>query len=234
MHSGIGEQLRRGDRLSRLYRLNTQMPHRDQENILIVFVKYPEPGKVKTRIARHLGGHRAAEIYSNMAKSVVEKVCKPDAYGTVIYFDPPDRERDVRAWLGIEKIAYEPQSPGTIGDRMSDAFQRVFSRGALKAVLIGTDVPGITEDTVRSAFRLLEEADVVLGPAEDGGYYLMGLKHWEPTLFENIEWGTDTVFNRTLDRIIMRNLAHKSLGTLKDVDTIDDIGPGLPAPPDTE
>lgn len=210
------------------------MPHRNRENVLIVFVKYPEPGKVKTRIARHLGEHRAAEIYSNMAKSIVEKIWKPDSYETVIFFDPPDRERDVRAWLGIEEISCEPQSSGTIGDRMSDAFDRVFSRGALKAVLIGTDVPAITEDTVSSAFRLLEETDVVLGPAEDGGYYLMGLKYYVPALFENIEWGADTVFNRTLGHIIEKNLSHKSLDTLKDVDTIDDIGPGLPTPPETE
>src|SRR3990167_1886165 len=203
------------------------MPYRDRESILIVFVKYPEPGKVKTRIARELGSESATEIYSQMAKRIIGKVWRPDAYGTVIYFDPPDREKDVRLWLGIDNDSYEPQSPGTIGDRMSNAFESVFSEGAEKTVLIGTDVPEITGDTVSSAFRLLEETDVVLGPAEDGGYYLMGLKNYEPILFEDIDWGTNTVFNRTLNRITEKNLSHKFLDTLKDVDTAEDIDPGM-------
>ena len=205
----------------------TPMPYRNRENTLIVFVKYPEPGKAKTRIARELGAHRAAEIYSQMAKEIIGMIQKPDAHRTVIYFDPPDKESEVRLWLGIDNVSYEPQSAGTIGDRMSDAFERVFSEGAPKAVLIGTDVPDITGETVSTAFRLLDETDVVIGPAGDGGYYLMGLKNYEPVLFENIDWGSNTVFNRTLDHINENNLSHKPLGILKDVDTIDDINPGL-------
>lgn len=206
------------------------MQQRDQENALIVFVKYPEPGKVKTRIAKELGGEKAAEIYSRMAKGVVERVLSPDAYSTVIYFDPPDRETDVRAWLGTDGASFEPQSPGTIGDRMSDAFQRVFSEGAKKAVLIGTDVPDIAGEIVSAAFGALGKTDVVLGPSEDGGYYLIGLKKNDPCIFQDIEWGTGTVFERTLGLIRERNLRYKLLGVLKDVDTADDIVPGIPEP----
>lgn len=203
------------------------MPDRAPKNILIVFVKYPEPGKVKTRIARDLGAHRAAEIYSRIAMRTIENVSMPDIHETVIYFDPPDGEKEVRLWLGIDDVNYEPQSGGTIGDRMSNAFERVFSGGAEKAVLVGSDVPEITGGTINDAFKLLEETDVVIGPAADGGYYLLGLKKFEPFLFSGIEWGTSLVLERTLDRIKEKNLSHKTLDTLKDVDSIDDIGPEL-------
>ncbi|MEW6145958.1 MAG: TIGR04282 family arsenosugar biosynthesis glycosyltransferase [Thermodesulfobacteriota bacterium] len=210
------------------------MPERDRKNILIVFVKYPEPGLVKTRIARDLGAQRAAEMYARMAKSVIENVSASDSYGTVIYFDPPHREKDVRGWLGTENASYEPQSGGELGERMSDAFERVFSKGAEKAVLIGTDVPDISGDTVTAAFSLLEETDVVTGPAADGGYYLLGLKSIEPSLFSDIEWGTSLVLNQTLNRINEKNLSHKTLDTLKDVDTINDVRPELLTPLSTE
>jgi hypothetical protein len=198
-----------------------------RENILIVFVKYPEAGKVKTRIARHFGPQRAAEMYSRMAKSVIENVSRQDTYGTVIYFDPPEREKEVMDWIGTGDVPYEPQSGGTIGDRMSDAFERVFLSGAEKAVLIGTDVPDINGGTVTAAFNLLQETDVVIGPASDGGYYLLGLKNPEPSLFSCIEWGTPVVFEQTLDRIKKNDLRYKQLDTLKDVDTVDDVSPEL-------
>jgi glycosyltransferase A (GT-A) superfamily protein (DUF2064 family) len=105
--------------------------------------------------------------------------------------------------------------------------RRVFSRGSRKS---GPDRNGrseITGDTVSTAFRLLEETDVVLGPAKDGGYYLIGLKNYEPILFEDIDWGTNTVFNRTLNHIIENNLSHKFLDTLKDVDRVEDVDPGM-------
>lgn len=199
------------------------MPDRDRENILIVFVKYPEPGEVKTRIARELGAERAAEIYSQMAKRIIGKVWRPDAYRAVIYFDPPDREKDVRAWLGIDDLSCEPQSPGTIGDRMSNAFERVFSEGAEKAVLIGTDVPEIAGGTITGAFDLLEETEVVLGPTEDGGYYLIGLTRPQPEIFLNIDWSTNLVLRQSIDRINGQALSRRLLATLKDLDTANDL-----------
>jgi uncharacterized protein len=196
-------------------------------NILIVFVKYPEPGKVKTRIARELGAEKAADIYSLIAGSVIESVSGSDKYRTVLFFDPPEMENGIRQWLGRGDVTYEPQSGNTIGERMSDAFERVFSGGAEKVVLIGTDVPEITGETVTEAFRLLEFEDAVIGPAEDGGYYLVGLKKPEPFLFDDIEWGSDSVYKRTVERIEKLDLSYKSLDTLRDVDTAEDVGPEL-------
>lgn len=196
-------------------------------NTLIVFVRYPDPGKVKTRIARELGAEKAAEIYSLIAGSVIEEVSGSDNYGTVIYFDPPEKEDAIRKWLGRGDVSYEPQSGVTVGERMSDAFDRVFSGGAEKAVLIGTDIPQITGEIVTEAFRLLEYEDAVIGPAQDGGYYLLGLKKPAPHLFSDIEWGSETVFEQTIGRIRKLNISYKSLDTLRDVDTAGDISPGL-------
>jgi len=196
-------------------------------NILIIFVKYPDPGKVKTRIARELGAEKAADIYSLIAGSVIENVSGSDKYRTVFFFDPPEMENGIRQRLGRGDVTYEPQSGNTIGERMSDAFERVFSGGAEKAVLIGTDVPEITGEMVTRAFRLLEFEDAVIGPAEDGGYYLLGLKKPESLLFDDIEWGSDSVYKRTVERIEKLDLSYKSLDTLRDVDTAEDVGTEL-------
>jgi len=196
-------------------------------NTLIVFVKYPEPGKVKTRIARELGAETAAVIYSIIAERVIERVSVSDEYGTVIFFDPPEMANEIRQWVGRGDVTYESQSGDTIGERMSDAFEKVFSTGAEKAVLIGTDVPAITAEMVTEAFRSLEYEDAVIGPAEDGGYYLLGLKKPEPALFDDIEWGSGSVYQKTLGHIEELNLSYKSLDILRDVDTPEDIGPEI-------
>lgn len=200
-----------------------------EKSTLIIFAKYPEPGKVKSRIASELGAERAAEIYSRIAKAVIEKVSTSDTHRTIIFYDPPERENEIKLWLGINKHSYERQPGSTIGEKMSNSFRDVFSRGAEKAVLIGTDIPEITAGTVNAAFGLLDETDVVLGPAEDGGYYLMGLRNPEPLLFRDIEWSTNLVLSQTIDRIKERKLSYNLLQTLKDVDTAGDIDQDLVA-----
>lgn len=203
------------------------MTDQAQVNTLLVFVRYPEPGKVKTRIAIELGAQKAAELYSLIAGSIIEGVSGSDMYQTAIYFDPPESEDRIRQWLGRSDLYCEPQSAGTIGERMSDAFDRAFSGGAQKAVLIGTDIPDLTGEIVADAFRLLDHEDAVIGPAEDGGYYLLGLKKPEPLLFKDIRWGSEVVFEQTIDRLKKLNIGYKSLDTLRDVDTARDIGPEL-------
>ena len=196
-------------------------------NTLIVFVKYPEPGKVKTRIARELGAEKAADIYSLIAECVIERVMESTKYRTVIFFDPPEREAEIRQWLGREDIVFEPQSGITIGERMFHAFASVLSSGAEKAVLIGTDVPKITGEIVSEAFDLLDSEDAAIGPAEDGGYYLLGLKKAEALLFEEIEWGSGSVCEKTFERLRGLNIGYKTLDTLRDVDTPEDINTEL-------
>jgi uncharacterized protein len=198
-----------------------------EKNTLVIFVKYPEPGKVKSRIASHLGGEKAAEIYSLMAETIIKQVTNPDTHETVIFFDPPERENEIMDWLGSNRHSYERQEGATIGEKMSNALLSVFSKGAEKAVLIGTDVPGITVDTITAAFDRLNETDVVLGPAEDGGYYLIGMRKSDPGLFRDINWSTNIVLSQTINRINELGLGYNFLETLRDVDTCDDIDPRL-------
>ena len=194
-----------------------------EKNKLIIFVKYPEPGRVKSRIASEIGAEKAAAVYSLMAETIIEKVSKTDVHETIIFFDPVEREKEILEWLGNSVRSYEHQRGTTIGDKMSHAFLSVFSSGAEKAVLIGTDIPEITADTVRDAFTGLDETDVVLGPAEDGGYYLIGLRQPEPRLFSGINWSTNAVLAQTIARIEELRLEYYQLEKLRDIDTYNDI-----------
>lgn len=197
------------------------MPDKVLKNVLIIFVKYPEPGKVKTRIARELGDERAAKIYSHMAGTIIKEVSSSDCYRSVIFFDPPEREKEIKGWIGSG--SFIPQRGNTLGERISNAFGAVFSRGADKAVIIGTDCPDVSQETVEDAFGSLAEKDAVLGPAEDGGYYLLGLRSHAPEIFRDIDWSTDRVLDQSIKRINERRLSLKLLETLTDIDTVNDL-----------
>lgn len=194
-----------------------------QKNVLIIFVKYPEPGKVKTRLAEELGDRKAAEIYSLMAETIIGNVFHSGRYETAIFFDPPGKKDEIKKWIGKGSERYIPQEGKTLGDRMSNAFGRVFSDGARNAVIIGTDCVDITSETLEEAFGILGETDVVIGPAEDGGYYLLGLNNHEPTLFRDISWSTGLVLDQTVGRIQEAGLSFKLLRTLTDIDTAGDL-----------
>jgi len=194
-----------------------------QKNVLIIFVKYPEPGKVKTRMAEELGEKKAAEIYSLMAETVIGNVAHSESYQTAIFFDPPEKEDEIIKWIGDGSAVFFPQEGKALGDRMSNAFGRVCSDGARKAVIIGTDCVDVTSETVEEAFYLLVETDVVIGPADDGGYYLLGLNNHQPELFSDIIWSTGLVFDQTVQRIKEAGLSFTLLKTLTDIDTAADL-----------
>ncbi|MGQ0792517.1 MAG: TIGR04282 family arsenosugar biosynthesis glycosyltransferase [Deltaproteobacteria bacterium] len=193
-----------------------------RQNVLIVFVKYPEPGKVKTRLARDIGREGATEIYRLMAERVVERVCASVNYATALFFDPSERQEDFRRWLGGDRTLI-PQRGESLGGRMATAFNEVFTSGAQRAVIIGTDCLGVSEETVAQALRKLDVADIVIGPAEDGGYYLLGLKSALPAIFDGIEWSTERVFAQTIERVRDLGLSCALLDTKRDIDTIADI-----------
>ncbi|MEQ9620104.1 MAG: TIGR04282 family arsenosugar biosynthesis glycosyltransferase [Deltaproteobacteria bacterium] len=194
-------------------------------NTLIVFAKYPEPGKVKTRLAEDLGAERAAAIYSYMAETVINNVCNTANYWTEIFFDPPEKDKEIRSWLGNTPDSYLPQQGHTLGEKISNAFRTVFSGVSDRAVIIGTDCVDVSADTVAYAFECLRHHDLVVGPADDGGYYLLGLKSYEPEIFRNIDWSTDQVLKQTIERIKERGLSFFMLETLMDIDTVFDLGP---------
>jgi uncharacterized protein len=195
------------------------------DTLLIAFVKAPVPGRVKTRLATALGAHEAARLYRSMGRGVVDRL-RARRFDLVIYFDPEGAEEAVRGWLGQDGIAeFLPQPPGDLGTRLRHAFDWGFRR-ADRVCVVGTDIPALACQDVEDAFRMLTSepaADVVLGPARDGGYYLMGLRRPEPALFDDVPWSTDEVLDTTMRIANTLELETALLRTLIDVDSPDDL-----------
>jgi rSAM/selenodomain-associated transferase 1 len=196
---------------------------------LILFTRYPEAGVTKTRLIPALGPQGAADLQRRMTARVMAQAVRLAALQPTaieVRFDGGSRER-MRIWLGRD-YCYQPQGPGDIGARMRRALQAAFDAGAVRAVLIGSDIPDITADLLRQAFDHLHQADLVLGPARDGGYYLIGLRRtaWAAAaedLFAGLSWGTGDILSRTLTRIEALGLQKALLETLADIDRPEDL-----------
>ena len=189
---------------------------------LVVFLKHPRPGGVKTRLAAAIGAEAAAALYRALAEEVLEATTPAVGdYERLVFFEPPESLPQMRDWLpGVPLMA---QSGHDLGARMADAFARAFARGARRVAIVGTDAPGVSRATVREAFSALDVADVVMGPADDGGYYLIGLRAPCPGLFAGILWSTPSVREQTLARAAAAGLSVRELGRLRDVDTLEDV-----------
>jgi rSAM/selenodomain-associated transferase 2/rSAM/selenodomain-associated transferase 1 len=213
---------------------------------LLVFAKAPLPGRVKTRLAGELGEKGAADLYRRMGRLVVDRV-RTGPWRTVICYDPPGEEGAVRDWLrGGAPLEYRPQTGGDLGARMADAFAAGFERahrsthgasspGGAPVVVIGTDAPDLDRAIVAEAFRSLQRPGgpgLVLGPATDGGYYLLGLRSPAPDLFRDIPWSTDRVLEGTLAKARDLGLRHTLLEPLSDVDRPEDVPAALAALPE--
>ncbi len=191
---------------------------------LILFTRYPEPGKTKTRLIPVLGPHGAADLQKQMTEHVLAR--------TTAFVGDRRVDMEVRheggnrglmeKWLGSH-ISYRSQGRGDVGTRMAKAFSQAFNQGKKRVVIVGSDCPGINEATVRTAFDLLDQFDLVLGPANDGGYYLIGLRQEKPQLFEDVPWGTAEVGARTLEIAIQLGLRWVKVEPLDDVDRAEDI-----------
>lgn len=193
-------------------------------DVLAVFVKEPRPGAVKSRLAATLGAEAAAEVYRALAAGVVRRTAPPGGeYERVVVFDPPASGAAIADWLGVARAGLLPQSPGDIGERMANAFADLFRRGARRVALIGTDVPALGREDVREALDSLDDHDLTIGPATDGGYYLIALKKPEPELFRAVRWSGGDVLKSTLDRAAARDLSVRVLRTMGDVDTAEDL-----------
>ena len=191
-------------------------------DVLAIFVKEPRPGAVKSRLAAALGAEAAAEVYRAIAEEVMRRTVPPrDEYDRIVAFDPPSARAAVGEWLGVTAGALLPQPAGDIGVRMERALDELFRHGARRVALVGTDVPALSYEDVRDALKSLDEHDVALGPATDGGYYLIAVKRPEPELFRGIAWSSGEVLAATLDRVA--RLAVRVLRTIGDVDTVEDL-----------
>jgi rSAM/selenodomain-associated transferase 1 len=192
------------------------------DRALVVFVKHPAPGAVKTRLAAAVGPEAAARLYRTLAERVLEATTpRAGEYERLVFFDPPGALADVRTWLPGVRLA--AQSAGDLGARMADAFGRAFARGAARVALVGTDAPGLSRETVVQALDALDTADVAIGPTDDGGYYLIALREPRPELFAGVAWSTPSVREQTRARAASAGLSIRELPRLRDVDTLQDL-----------
>ncbi|MBW4595234.1 MAG: TIGR04282 family arsenosugar biosynthesis glycosyltransferase [Brasilonema angustatum HA4187-MV1] len=191
---------------------------------LIIFTRYPEPGKTKTRLIPALGTEGAANLQRQMTEhtlSQVKQLQKTSAISFEVRFAGGDLQL-MQEWLGYDLI-YQPQGEGDLGLRMTQSFFNAFQSGAEKVVTIGTDCPGVNNQILAEAFAQLQQCELVLGPAVDGGYYLIGLQRPVPELFINIDWGTSQVFHQTISIAQTLNLSVADLPHLADIDRPEDL-----------
>ena len=188
--------------------------------LALAFAKAPRPGEVKTRLAAGIGADAAADLYGKMASEAMARL-RSSAYDLFVCYDPPSAAAEVQSWLG-DDITLTPQADGDLGHRMSCAL-RDGLEVANQVCVVATDVPDLDAALVEEAFDGLSKADVVIGPATDGGYYLLAIQRRIPELFEGIPWSTPKVLDRTLDVAHGLGLTVRMLRTLRDVDTVADL-----------
>ncbi len=193
---------------------------------LIVFTRYSEPGKAKTRLIPALGPEGAAALHRRMTECMADAARAARRQSGEIRMGimacctgAPLEE--FRTWLGPD-LQYASQPSGDLGARLQWAFSEALPEGAEAAIAVGADVPGLTPDIMGQAFEGLSEQDVTLGPAADGGYYLIGMKQCRPELFTGIDWGTGKVYRQTCEIIDRLGLKAAALPLLADVDRPED------------
>ena len=214
------------------------------DNHLIIFIKYPEPGKVKTRLSKGIGKVNAAMLYKLFVETLLKRISYSKHYGedkdvlnschyeTTIFFSPEDKNSEIKDWLGPkydDKIS--PQHGNNLGERIYNAFRQISNTMAKKVVIIGSDTPALDKETVLQAFDLLNHNDTVIGPTIDGGYFLLGLSFLTDTfkkdklwnIFSDIDWSTENVFTQTIDSIKSCGLTYKLLSEYYDIDTLPDL-----------
>ncbi|WP_297337419.1 TIGR04282 family arsenosugar biosynthesis glycosyltransferase [Algoriphagus sp.] len=189
-----------------------------KKSAIIIFQKNAELGKVKTRLAKDLGDQTALAIYGQLC-AYTHSVCKQVSVEKYLYFSnfiPQESSPD-------SSYRFRLQRGKELGERMSNAFYDLFQSDFEKVLIIGTDCPEITPDLLSEAFARLDRSEVVMGPAEDGGYYLLGMREFFPQLFQQMEWSTSEVAIQTKKRLETGKISYELLPLLTDIDTIEDL-----------
>lgn len=193
------------------------MPH--PSPLLLVFVKHPRAGEVKTRLAKDIGDEKALAVYQDLLAHTAQIIAPLQAtiwigYGNEVPTEDLWSERSYPRFL---------QSGDDLGQRMCAAFEDGFNSHFGSIVIIGSDCPTLTTDILEAAFEALSTHDMVMGPAWDGGYYLMGMNALFKNVFLNKKWSTSTVLEDTVSDIISAGLTYFTLPTLRDIDTAADL-----------
>lgn len=186
---------------------------------LIVFVKNPQLGKVKTRLAAQTDKEIALKVYQTLLKYTRQVALGVNTHKEVWYSNKIEAEDIWKKNVFTKRV----QKGANIGERMLRAFEYSFNEGkSEKVVLIGSDCAELTPEIVNDAFSKLDDVDVVIGPAVDGGYYLLGMRVLIPEVFREIDWSTQKVLKQTLERMESERASHVLLKTLRDVDELED------------
>jgi rSAM/selenodomain-associated transferase 1 len=188
-------------------------------NELLVFAKAPRMGFVKTRLAKDLGGEGALQAYRRLLKTVASRIDRIE--GGTVCFSPAGSEQELRPYFPAHWSFWE-QKGADLGERLRHALAASLGRGAGRIAVIGTDCPYLDSADIEQAWESLEFHDLVLGPANDGGYWLIGLKKLYPELFTEISWGTERVLDQTVAKASGLDLKVRLLRNLPDVDTVLD------------
>ena len=185
---------------------------------LIIFVRKPELGKVKTRLAATLGNEKALAVYVELIEHT-RAISRPANADKFIFYADSIEENDIWDEPGFAKML---QANDDLGGKMKAAFAVLFKQGYEHVVIIGSDCFELSTQIIDEAFKMLKQKEVVIGPAADGGYYLLGMKTLLPFIFENKHWSTEHVFQQTISDLQKENISFAELITLTDVDTEED------------
>lgn len=193
------------------------------DRCLLLLVKDPAHGPVKTRLARAIGEGTARALYKNFIHDMISRF-EREAFPLFICVHPENALAGLKTLFG-EHLHYLPQRGDDLGRRMENCLRDAFSRGFHRVILIGSDIPDLPGEIVTDAFRFLNTFDCVIGPSIDGGYYLIGFRNDSllPEAFKGIRWGTDTVLEKTTEILKRYHLTTHLLRTWGDIDTIDDL-----------
>ncbi len=188
-------------------------------NALVVFLKYPEPGKVKTRLGKTIGMESAAKLYEIFVRGTFRLVEKVDVGRVFAAIDPPEKIGQFQKYIP-GKVTVFPQAGDDLGKRMNHAIRYLCSVGAEKVAVLGTDSPTLPSEYLLRAFNILDTDDLVIGPAEDGGYYLIALKEPVDALFQNISWSSAEVLKSTIQYAQKLGLSYSLLPAWYDIDDL--------------
>ena len=195
------------------------MNNQNKDNILLVFTRNPELGKVKTRLAKGVGEENALTIYKDLLQHTHDVVMQNTCAKRVGY-SVKVRDNDIWEIDSFEKFQQEGSD---LGQRMQHAFSKAFSDGYKKVIIIGSDLYDLRPHHIEEAFEALTTHDAVIGPAKDGGYYLLGMRNLITNVFKDKEWGGDTVLEQTLENL--NSYSVHTLEELNDIDFAEDLKP---------
>jgi len=220
------------------------------DHLLLIFLKEPIPGKVKTRLAQTVGAEDAALIYQTLTTALLDQLkwiknchyrfcfAPADAEEAIMHWILPDLEHKVdlehRTILpkqeGLPSVDFSPQSEGDLGDRLVNAFTQGFADGYSSVSAIGTDCPFISARWIETAVIASKDADLTVGPTEDGGYYYINLKVPNFEIFKEVKWSSETTYSDTIKQAKKHNLTLHTLPKLNDIDYHDDWIQALESP----